>query len=79
MTLAHLRPGEVAIIQAVNTNGFLRQRLQDLGFLPGTPIQARFSSPSGDPVAYMVRGTVFALRRDTAAQVLVDPVGRASS
>jgi DtxR family Mn-dependent transcriptional regulator len=49
-----------------------RRRLQDLGVLPGTVIQAEFASPSSDPVAYRIRGALIALRREQAAHILVD-------
>lgn len=75
MTLADLLTGEEGIIQAIETDAPLLQRLQELGLLPGTRIQARFSSRSGDPVAYKVRGTVLALRLSTARSVIVYPMG----
>lgn len=76
MTLADLLPGESGIIQEVDTEALLQQRLLDLGLLPGTHIQARFRGRRGDPVAYMVRGTVLALRLSTAKDVIVHPLGR---
>lgn len=81
MTLADLLPGDAGIIQTVNTEHLLRQRLLDLGLLPGTRIQARFKGRNGDPVAYLVRGTVLALRLSTAKNVTitVHPLGRSFS
>nr|NLJ04034.1 ferrous iron transport protein A [Bacillota bacterium] len=76
LTLAELLPGESAIIRKIDTEGLLRQRLLDLGLLPGTCIQTRFLGRRGDPAAYLVRGTVLALRRSTAQKVLVQPIGR---
>lgn len=79
MTLADLLPGEDGIIQTVETDAPLLQRLQDLGLLPGTCVQMRFASRSGDPVAYLVRGTVLALRLSTARSIIVDPRGGSCS
>ncbi len=79
MTLADLLPGEEGIIQAIETDAPFLRRLQDLGLLPGTRIQARFSSRSGDPVAYVVRGTVLALRLSTAKSVIIHPIGGSRS
>lgn len=76
MTLADLVPGEKGAIEAINTQGSLRQRLMDLGLIPGTQIQTRFVSRQGDPVAYSVRGTVLALRLSTARNVVVRSFGR---
>ena len=41
----------------------------DLGFTPGAGVTCLFAAPSGDPRAYMVRGSVIALRRADAALV----------
>ena len=76
MNLADLLPGEAGIIQSIDSEGILLQRLLDLGLLPGTCIQARFRGRGGDPAAYLVRGTVLALRRSTAQNVLIQPLGR---
>lgn len=76
MTLADLKPGESGIIQGIDTEGLLLRRLLDLGLLPGTHIDVRFRSQRGDPVAYMVRGTILALRRSTACKVIVHSLGR---
>jgi DtxR family Mn-dependent transcriptional regulator len=51
--------------------GFSRRRLMDLGFTEGARIKPVLRTFAGDPRAYEVRGTLIALRRDQAAQVLV--------
>ena len=45
----------------------------DLGLVTGTEIEAVLRSPSGDPVAYHIRGAVIAFRSDEASGVLVEP------
>jgi DtxR family Mn-dependent transcriptional regulator len=54
--------------------GFSRRRLMDLGFTEGARIRPMLTTFAGDPRAYEVRGTLVALRRDQASQVLVRPV-----
>ena len=49
--------------------GAERRRFLDLGILPGTKITAEFQSPSGDPIAYRIRGALIALRQDQAALI----------
>jgi DtxR family Mn-dependent transcriptional regulator len=51
--------------------GFSRRRLMDLGFTEGARIRPFLKTFAGDPRAYEVRGTLVALRRDQASQVLV--------
>jgi DtxR family Mn-dependent transcriptional regulator len=53
--------------------GFSRRRLMDLGFTEGALIRPFLKTFAGDPRAYELRGTLVALRRDQAAQVLVRP------
>jgi DtxR family Mn-dependent transcriptional regulator len=53
--------------------GFSRRRLMDLGFTEGARIRPSLTTFAGDPRAYEVRGTLVALRRDQAAQILVRP------
>jgi len=43
----------------------------DLGLTPGTSVEAVLRSPLGDPTAYLVRGTMLALRRVQAEQIEV--------
>lgn len=76
MTLADLLPGESGIIETITAEGVLLQRLLDLGLVPQTRIEARFASSGGDPMAYLIRGTVLALRLSTARTVLITPLGR---
>ena len=55
--------------------GFSRRRLMDLGFTAGARTRPFLKTFAGDPRAYEVRGTLIALRRDLASQVLVRPAG----
>lgn len=64
MTLDKLNIDETATILALNCKGDLRRRLLDLGLVNGTNIQAVFASPIGNPIAYEVRGTTIALRKE---------------
>lgn len=70
--LSELRKGETAIIVSVNLNGLTRRRLYDLGFIPGTLVQVVFESPLGDPVAYLIRNTLIALRKDESEKIEVE-------
>ncbi len=71
--LTDLRPGEKATVVGISPacRGTERRRFLDLGILPGTAIEAEMISPSGDPIAYRVRGTLLALRRDQANHIYI--------
>jgi DtxR family Mn-dependent transcriptional regulator len=70
--LAHSRPARVVGLDDV-CQGFSRRRLMDLGFTEGARIRPSLTTFAGDPRAYEVRGTLVALRRDQASQILVRP------
>jgi DtxR family Mn-dependent transcriptional regulator len=69
-----LSPGERGKVLALSPRlrGADRRRMMDLGILPGTPIEVEMTSPSGDPTAYKVRGTLIALRDEQARLIQVE-------
>jgi len=75
-TLADLAPGEVGRVLDLSPacRGPQRRRLLDLGVVKGTEITAEMVSAAGDPVAYLIRGALIALRRGQAEWVLVERV-----
>lgn len=72
MTLDSLKTGKIATITAIRSTDAERRRLFDLGILPGTKIESVMPSPLGDPVAYRVRNSVVALRREQAALIEIE-------
>ncbi len=72
VTLDELKSGEEAIIVKVLGNGAFRQRLLEMGFLPGTRIRVIRYAPLEDPVEYELKGYHVALRHEEAAKVLVE-------
>ena len=70
-TLAELREGEEACLDRIDLPEPEARRLMELGFLPGTRIAAARSSPFGDPRVFRVDGSEVALRRETAARLMV--------
>ncbi len=70
-TLDMVSTGEFATVTAVNTQLSLKQRLYDIGLVPGTKIKVVHQSPSGNPRAYLVRGAVIALRNCDAEKISV--------
>jgi DtxR family Mn-dependent transcriptional regulator len=78
--LADLTTGRSAHIVGLDDacQGYSRRRLMDLGFTEGASIRPALSTFAGDPRAYEIRGTLVALRREQASQVLVMPQELAS-
>lgn len=66
-----LRKGAAAYIAAVEASGELVLRLTELGYFPGERVEKVLESPLGDPCAYLVRGTVTAIRSGEAGLIRV--------
>ena len=60
-----------ATISTLHCNGDLRRRLLDLGLVNGTNIKAILKSPMGNPIAYEVRGTTIALRKEDSKLITI--------
>ncbi len=69
--LERLHVGKKAKVQSLMVKGAIRRRMLDLGVIEGTEIASLFQSPSGNPVAYMIRGAVIALRSDITSGIMV--------
>lgn len=76
-TLTSLKPGQQAIVCALDASGNMRRRLQDIGLICGTRVTCVERSPLGDPVAYSIRGAVIALRSEDAGTVRIHNSGEA--
>ena len=63
--------GKTAVVRELRSIGSMRRRLLDIGLVEGTSIECLQKSPAGDPVAYLIRGAVIALRSEDSAAVLV--------
>ena len=69
--LNSLPVGKRCKVAALLSNGKQRRRMLDLGLVQGTNVEALQKSPSGDPIAYYIRGAVIALRDEDASKILV--------
>jgi ferrous iron transport protein A len=70
-TLNHLGEGHFARVESLSSTGSMRRRLLDIGLIEGTDIECLQKSPAGDPVAYLIRGAVIALRAEDSSGVVV--------
>lgn len=71
MTLSSLPIGSSAFVSGLMSNGKERRRMLDLGLIEGTQVEALRRSPSGDPIAYFIRGAVVAIRDTDADKIVV--------
>ena len=64
---------EACVVRLANDlRGLPRQRLLDLGFVPGARVSVYLISPLGDPTAYDIKGSTVALRSEQSAKILVE-------
>ncbi len=73
ISLSSLPLGNQARVRALKSVGAVRRRMLDLGLIENTLVIPLHKSPSGDPVAYLIRGAVIALRLEDASKILVEP------
>ena len=71
LSLDQLKLGQSATIKSLEIEGIKRRRLQDLGFIEGSAVQAVYTNPAGNPTAYLIRGTMLALRNEDAEQIKI--------
>ena len=74
-SLSDLCTGEYGRIFRLLSDAHLRRRYQDLGIIPGTLVKCVMKSPFDDPHAYLVRGTVIAIRNSDAEKIIITHSG----
>lgn len=71
-TLSELLPGHKAKVISLETDDDMKRRLLDIGLIEGTTVECLFQSFSKDPIAYLIRGAVIALRREDSKKITID-------
>ena len=71
MLLSDLPMNTVCNVIGLDCAGIIRRRLLDLGIVNGTKITSLFKSPSGDPVAFDIRGSTIALRKEDSCKIKI--------
>jgi ferrous iron transport protein A len=69
--LDELALGAEGVVVGLVTSAALAQRLEDLGFVPGSAIRCRRRAPLGDPRVYELRGSQLCLRNREARAVRI--------
>lgn len=59
-------------VKLLTSDGTIRRRMLDLGLVLDTEVEALQKSPSGDPIAYHIRGAVIALRSEEASKIIIE-------
>ena len=59
-------------IDKIECDEGIKRRLLDMGLVKGTNIVPILISPSGDPRAFLVRGTIIAIRKEDAKNIRIE-------
>lgn len=67
-----LKFGERVIIKKIDSSHPSSRRILEIGFTPGEQIELINASLFNDPMAFSIRGTLIALRRNEASCIKVE-------
>ncbi|MBO6517777.1 MAG: ferrous iron transport protein A [Bacteroidia bacterium] len=70
MLLAEIKKGQQAEITAVQASDF-REKLLEMGCVPGARVSLALRAPLGDPCAYMIDGYCLSMRKKEARLIEV--------
>ena len=71
-TLKDVAVGDKAIVKRLSGEGALKRRIMDVGVTKGVEVLVRRVAPLGDPIEVTVRGYELSLRKDEAANIIVE-------
>ena len=67
-----LKIGQEGVVKSISAKPLIKRRLLDMGLIEGTKISCVLKGPSGDPLAYLIRGAVVALRKEDIQKILAE-------
>lgn len=70
--LSALSLGENGIVKYFTPDRPINRRLFDIGLIKGTKISCVLQNPSGNPMAFLIRGAIMALRAEDCGHILVE-------
>ena len=72
MFLSNMKISDKAIVKKIVAKENIKRRLLDLGVIEGAIIKCVLKSPFNDPLAYLIRGSVIAIRKEDVKKIEVD-------
>lgn len=71
-TLNKLKKDQQGVVVSVSGDAKVKRRLFDMGITPGAGVLLKKVAPLGDPIEITVRSYELSLRKDEAANVVVE-------
>ena len=72
--LDEIQIGDVVRVKKLSLEENIKRRLLDIGLIQGGYVQCVFESPFHDPKAYLIRGSIMAIRKEDAKGIEVEYV-----
>ena len=72
--LAELKPKQRGKVTKIKGGGAVRQRILDMGVVPGAEVEMERIAPLGDPMEIRIKGYHLSLRKEEAANIFVEEV-----
>ena len=72
MYLCDMKIGEKGIIKKIEANENIKRRLLDIGLINDTEVLCVLKSPFKDPTAYLIRGSIIAIRKEDCDKIEVE-------
>lgn len=76
--LSSYGPGQKGTVFQVCGNPEFRRRLMEMGFVRGAEVTVVKYAPLSDPIEFLIKGYHVSLRRDQAADILMNAPGNAA-
>ena len=74
MYLSDMKVGDKGIVKKIDASENIKRRLLDIGLINGTTIECVLKSPFNDPVAYLIRGAIIAIRKNDCNKIEVETI-----
>ena len=71
-TLKDLKPGQKGNVSLIMGKGPMKRRMLDMGVTRGIEVFVEKVAPLGDPIEVKVRGYNLTLRKDEAANIVIE-------
>lgn len=72
--LSDLTIGEEAIVKKIKSEENIKRRILDIGVIPNSKIKCVLISPSGNPKAFLIKGTVMAIRNEDSKNIIIGDI-----
>lgn len=69
--LNDMHAGQKAVIKELKAKAEIHRRLLDIGMVRGTKVECVGKSPGGDPIAFLIRGAVIAIRSEDCGDIVI--------